>query len=483
MRCLREPRRACPRIAALAALAALAAAAPAGAGEIEELRALKAEIAAERAALAEERQALHDQRLRVEDTLQQIQDSARAQPAAGLSGSPLAGTASGLPAPTFDIYGFVMADAIYDFDRVDPDWKSTLRPSRIPVQCSAAVPGDPDFPGPDAGCGNDGETVISARQTRFGVKGAIPTPAGDLHAKFEFDLFGVGEDAGQTTFRLRHAWGELGQFGAGQTWSLFMDPDVFPNTIDYWGPVGMVFFRNVQVRWTPVNDDGLRAAVAIESPGAALDQGEIDTDELQALGGGISSWDQLPDVTAQLRLEQDWGHIQVAGIARRLGYEIRAQNGRGPDGYEIGAAGNLSGSFNLFEADKILWQVAGGRGFAGYMNDGGTDLAPDDEVDDAEAIPGIGWLLYYNRQWNEKFTSSIGFSEHRQFTTRGQADVAFDTGQYANVNLLYHPTPDMFVGPEFVWGRLENRGGDDGTDSRVQVSFQYNFGASMSGGR
>ena len=25
-----------------------------------------------------------------------------------------------------------------------------------------------------------------------------------------------------------------------------MDPDVFPNSLEYWGPTGMVFFRNVQ---------------------------------------------------------------------------------------------------------------------------------------------------------------------------------------------------------------------------------------------
>ena len=31
-----------------------------------------------------------------------------------------------------------------------------------------------------------------------------------------------------------------------------MDPDVFPNSLEYWGPTGMVFFRNVQVRWMPI---------------------------------------------------------------------------------------------------------------------------------------------------------------------------------------------------------------------------------------
>ena len=80
-------------------------------------------------------------------------------------------------------------------------------------------------------------------------------------------------------------------------------------------------------------------------------------------------------------------------------------------------------------------------------------------------MKGIGWLLYYNRQWSERWTSSIGFSEHRQFTTQGQNDDAYEVGQYGNVNVLFHPTPGMYVGPEFIWGRLENRDGADGTDT------------------
>lgn len=123
--------------------------------------------------------------------------------------------------------------------------------------------------------------------------------------------------------------------------------------------------------------------------------------------------------------------------------------------------------------------MAGGRGFAGYMNDGGTDLAPNGDLDEARTVPGLGWLLYYNRQWSERWTSSIGFSEHRQWNTKGQGDSAFETGQYGNVNLLFHPIPQMYVGPEFVWGRRENNDGKAGDDSRVQISFHYNFGASI----
>ena len=73
-------------------------------------------------------------------------------------------------------------------------------------------------------------------------------------------MFGVGGDAGQTTIRLRHAWGQWKQIGAGQTNSQFMDVDVFPNILDYWGPNGMLFFRNAQVFWEPFNDGDVERA-------------------------------------------------------------------------------------------------------------------------------------------------------------------------------------------------------------------------------
>ena len=111
-----------------------------------------------------------------------------------------------------------------------------------------------------------------------------------------------------------------------------MDPDVFPNTIEYWGPVGMAFFRNPQIRWTPIDNEGIRFAVAVESPGSALDQGKVDTDDLSDFGEDFSDWNQYPDFTTHVRGDFDWGHIQLAGIVRVLGYEIRSNDGEDPDG-------------------------------------------------------------------------------------------------------------------------------------------------------
>jgi hypothetical protein len=163
---------------------------------------------------------------------------------------------------SYDFYGFVQLDAIYDFNRMDPAWSDSLRPSKI---CS----GEP-------GCGSDGETVFSVRQTRVGVATTTRTDLGELKGKLEFELYGVGSDEGKTTPRLRHAYFELGEFLAGQTWSNFMDIDVFPNSIEYWGPPGMVFWRNIQLRWTPMRDKYSSFSVALEQPSAAIDQGKGD---------------------------------------------------------------------------------------------------------------------------------------------------------------------------------------------------------------
>lgn len=83
---------------------------------------------------------------------------------------------------SFEIYGFAMTDFIHDFQRVDPDWDDAFRPSRIPTT-------EGEF-------GGDGQSSISVKQSRFGVKGRLP-----IDFKFKFDLFGTGADAGDTAHR------------------------------------------------------------------------------------------------------------------------------------------------------------------------------------------------------------------------------------------------------------------------------------------
>src|SRR5690554_2540379 len=109
----------------------------------------------------------------------------------------------------------------------------------------------------------DGEIYFSLRQSRFGFNSWSSTSLGQLKANFEFDLFGVGPDIGQTTFRFRKAYIELGRFIVGQTESLFSDIDVTPNTLDLGAPPSRAFLRSIQVRYMQVKEK-YRWGIALE---------------------------------------------------------------------------------------------------------------------------------------------------------------------------------------------------------------------------
>ena len=52
----------------------------------------------------------------------------------------------------------------------------------------------------------------------------------------------------------------------------------------------------------------------------------------------------------------------------------------------------------------------------------------------------------------------------------------------ALANILYYPTPSVFLGPEIQWGKRENfRDGFSSDDVRIQFSAKYNFKLSLGG--
>jgi hypothetical protein len=372
----------------------------------------------------------------------------------------------------FSLYGFVMLDMGYDSGQVNPDWFDVLRPTKLPSY-------ENEF-------GEDGNFYSSVRQTRLGFKAGVPTSLGELKTTFEFELFGTGVDAGQTTLRLRHAYVELGHFGAGQTWSPFMDIDVFPNSVEYWGPNGMVFFRNVQVRWMPIQGD-TRLTFALERPGASGDAGNYaDRIELQNVKGQFP----YPDLSAEYRYGADWGYVEAAGIVRYMKW-----NDMLADQYELGGSAtgwgvNLSSNLKLRGGDDVVrLSYAYGEGIENYMNDAPADLGIQNNFGDpvrpikGKLLPVTGIVAFLDHKWNDRWTSAIGYSSLTIDNSDGQAANAFRKGQYALVNLLCTPVKDFMVGGEVQWGKRENfTDGWSVDDLRFQFSVKANF-ATLIGGK
>jgi len=364
----------------------------------------------------------------------------------------------------FEVYGFAMLDTGYDFKSNHPDWYDVVRPTKLPAFRGEFDP--------------EGKTYFGVRQSRLGVKYTSPTKYGELKTIFEFELFGTGAEAGKTIFRLRHAYGELGKFGAGQYWTVFGDTDAYPNTFEYWGPNGLVWFRNIQFRWMPLKGRN-SITIGLEKPGASADQGNFaDRIELQ----GIKPQFSLPDLTGHVRWDRDWGHIQLSGIVRSIKWKDLNNDGIDLSGSKVGFGGSFSSHFNFNKSNIGRFQTTFGTGIENYMNDAPVDvglkLRPGDTARPVEGVtlPVFGMSAFLDHTWNKKFTSSFGYSMLNIDNSDGQAADAFHRGHYGIANLLYSPMPNVVLGGEFQWGRRENfLDGFGVNDFRIQFSFKYNF--------
>lgn len=392
--------------------------------------------------------------------------------AATANNTPVAEPPAGKPAQdkggsTFEVYGFAMLDMGFDFKQNHPDWFDTVRPTKLPAFKDEFGP--------------DGKTYFGVRQSRLGVRYSTPTKYGQLKTVFEFEMFGTGVDAGQTTFRLRHAYGELGHFGAGQYWTVFGDTDAYPNSFEYWGPNGLVWFRNVQVRWMPFKGKN-SLTLALERPGASADQGlYADRIALQGIKPKLA-W---PDLTGNVRFDRDWGHVQFSGLVRSIRWVDTNNDAFDLGGSAVGVGGSVSSHLNFTENNVGRFQATYGKGIENYMNDAPVDIGVQNNFGNPSkpikgvALPVLGVSAFLDHKWNKRFNSAIGYSMLNIWNSDGQAPSAFRRGQYALGNLLYNPLDNVTVGGEFQWGRRENfSDGWSVNDYRLQFSFKYNFSKS-----
>jgi hypothetical protein len=244
----------------------------------------------------------------------------------------------------------------------------------------------------------------------------------------------------------------------------------------------MVFVRTPQIRWTFLNQNGWEAAVALEHPSHDIDVGNlrlIDED----IASNIQSDEEVPDLTAAVRYGGDWGHVRLAGILRKVGYETKGTEDNEPDGHKTGWGLNATTAVKLGFATPRLGIVYG-RGIATYMNDGGMDLAPSVSVvpgpgtliliPEAEAVKLLGVSAYVDFQWAKEWSSAAGYSFTKVDNTNFQDATAFHKGEYASANLLW-ARDNVLAGGEFLWGRRTDNDGDKGTDTRFQATFKWSF--------
>jgi hypothetical protein len=226
--------------------------------------------------------------------------------------------------------------------------------------------------------------------------------------------------------------------------------------------------------------DNLFWAVGIEQPFS-----DITTN------GEGTNVQEVPDFAAHLRYESDYGHVQLSGLVRTIGYQ--------PTGGEVTQheAWGLSASTvfhpwallcdvdpvhttnpNGLERSRILLQYTAGYGIGRYIQDTagqGLDGQVDPATGSFTTIYASGWSASYEHWFTEKWLTNITYSGVTVGHNGDQPGDTYDGAKYLAVSLWWIPIRNMSIGIEYVWGEREDLDGQRAHANRINGLVQYNF--------
>jgi hypothetical protein len=348
------------------------------------------------------------------------------------------------------IGGYFKTDFIYDLKPAGNG--EAFVPSSIPIPQVATV----------------NNTTVSVRPTRLTLDFRIPsTKIGEVRFYLEGDLFGTNA----TTPRMRHAYAQAANFLIGQTFTNFMDPDGFPDTLDFQGPNGMVNLRNPQLRYGFALSPRTTFYVSVEKASSDV---LFQTSDFKSQPNAPS-----PDGTIRLRQEFNGGHVQLSALFRSVAAFVVSGTQEKTDSV-FGWGLNFSSGFKTFGKDNVVFGVVGGHGVSRYIQDT-SGLGIDAEVTappsaHLRATPAVGVDAAYQHYWTKTLRSSAIFSYAAVQNTKVLPANPYNHSDYSGANLIWNPfSSSLNVGGEFLYGWQELQNGSKGNAPRIQFSAKYSF--------
>jgi hypothetical protein len=357
----------------------------------------------------------------------------------------------------FGISGYAKLDWVQDLDYVGDRFEFEL--ATIPVEGT-----------PEAAL--NGRTTFHAKESRIGFD--FRTTARNekrdwefpLQAFLEIDFFEDREELSRQP-RLRHAYGVVGRILAGQTWTISVDLEALPGTIDFADGDALYGDRVAQVRWQDRLGKNLRWAVGMEDP-------KSDIGNPADLGG--QDRPSLPNFAGKLRWTSEKGtHVQVAGDVFQLDWQ---GGDTGPSDKATGFAVNLTGRLLVGGNNNNAFVGGGTIGQGSAHRVISLEGAGNDAVITPNGLDVMShWQAYvgYSHYWTKSFNSSISTAWTELDNSELQPGDAIHKAGSVHVNLIWFPYKLVSTGVEFMWGIRENKNGAEGTARRFQFMVKYKF--------
>jgi hypothetical protein len=315
------------------------------------------------------------------------------------------------------------------------------------------------------GYGGGEQFNMTAKGSSMGVDVRAPDMPGNFRFYYNNDFFGSGSGM---AYRLKQMYGQLYNFTAGFTYSIFEDPDMWPDTVDFEGPSSAIFARQPTVRYMVPLSDEWQINFGVQQPSS-----DVDT-----TGGpaGATAVNHLPDGGANIRWENaKWGHVQLATIFRDVGANDSVHGQQNTFGW----GANLSASINVFEKDSVQGQLTYGEGIFHFCNDNftysgftGGDAAYN-RAGELKALEYTAVLGGYTHHWNDKFRSTVTTGYVKLQNESAQSTVAYHETYYESANLVWQLRKRLSVGIEALYGYKDEFGGAHGDVWRFQTGMVY----------
>ena len=361
------------------------------------------------------------------------------------------------------------------------DPQNTGNPDRF---VTAQIPVDGDF---FKGGGN--QFNVNARGSQLSLDVRAPELPGSPRFYYQNDFFGSG--GGELPFRVRQLYGQVYNVVLGQTFSVFEDPDAWPDTVDYEGPNSAVFARRPLVRYMLPLNKKWQLNFGLEKPASEVDT-SIDPDAKQV--------QHAPDGGLNVRWEDSkYGHVQLGAIFRDIGVKGPVVGNQNTFGWGV----NLSSSFNVFErkapseivalatdkdvvagaqrdvqtvSDSVQTQLTYGEGLFRYFND---DFFNNDAAfnssGDLTAIPAFGAMIGYTHKWTDYLRSTASYGYVHLDNQFSQEPSAYHQTHYASLNLVWQARKRLTIGFEGLYGHKEEKSGAEGDAFRLQIGALWSI--------
>jgi hypothetical protein len=314
------------------------------------------------------------------------------------------------------------------------------------------VKGDPNYGGGE-------QFNVNANGTQLRIDVRAPEMPGDFRFYYQNDFF--GSDSKDMQYRLQHLYGQFYGFVGGFTYSLWEDPDVWPDTVDYEGPNSVIFARRPVAHYTYAFNDQWNATVGVEKPGFGVD-------------GASHTITSMPDLGFNVRWEKsEVGHVQFSNLYRDLG----ARDALGNDHHEFGWGLNLGAGLDLGKRDTLQLLGVYGYGVGGLANDAFQPLdAAFSSTGTLEALPFWSAMVGFTHKWSDQLRSTATYGYVNVDNTGGQAPTAYHVSHYGSLNLVWQLRKHLSIGLEGLYGFKEAQSGVDSGDVwRVQLGMVYSF--------